>query len=49
MMIDEDDQKRVVYTYQYGKHAIWGATALILRQLFELLPSPPKDNAEDLT
>jgi 8-oxo-dGTP pyrophosphatase MutT (NUDIX family) len=40
MMIDEGDQKRVVYTYQYGKHAIWGATALILKQLFELLPSP---------
>jgi 8-oxo-dGTP pyrophosphatase MutT (NUDIX family) len=39
-VIDEGDQKRLVYNYQYGKHAIWGATALMLKQLLELLPSP---------
>jgi 8-oxo-dGTP pyrophosphatase MutT (NUDIX family) len=37
--IDDAGQKRLVYNYQYGKHAIWGATALILKQLLELLPS----------
>ena len=37
-MIDEGDQKRLVYNYQYGRHAIWGATALMLMQLLELLP-----------
>jgi 8-oxo-dGTP pyrophosphatase MutT (NUDIX family) len=38
-VIDEGDQKRLVYNYQYGRHAIWGATALMLKQLLELLPS----------
>ncbi len=38
-VIDEGDQTRVVYNYQYGEHAIWGATALILKQLLELLPA----------
>jgi 8-oxo-dGTP pyrophosphatase MutT (NUDIX family) len=37
--VDEGNQKRIVYNYQYGRHAIWGATALILRQFLELLPS----------
>jgi len=37
--IEEGDQKRLVYNYQYGSHAIWGATALILKQLLELLPA----------
>lgn len=42
-VIDEGDQKRLVYNYQYGKHAIWGATALMLKQLLELLPSRKTD------
>ena len=37
--IDDEGQKRLVYNYQYGEHAIWGATALMLKQLLELLPS----------
>jgi 8-oxo-dGTP pyrophosphatase MutT (NUDIX family) len=39
-IIQEGDQKRFVYTYQYGRHTIWGATALILKQFLELLPMP---------
>jgi 8-oxo-dGTP pyrophosphatase MutT (NUDIX family) len=31
------DQKEVVYAYQYGKHAIWGATARILKQFLDLI------------
>jgi len=38
--IDDEGQRRLVYNYQYGEHAIWGATALMLKQLLELLPSP---------
>ncbi len=34
---DDEYGKRMIYTYQYGKHAIWGATALILKQLLELI------------
>jgi len=37
--IDDEGQRRLVYNYQYGEHAIWGATALMLKQLLELLPS----------
>jgi len=37
-IIDQGDRKRSVYTYQYGRHTIWGATASILKQLLELLP-----------
>jgi 8-oxo-dGTP pyrophosphatase MutT (NUDIX family) len=37
--IVEGNLRRWVYNYQYGHHAIWGATALILRQLLELMPS----------
>jgi 8-oxo-dGTP pyrophosphatase MutT (NUDIX family) len=33
-------QKEVVYAYQYGKHIIWGATARILKQFLDLIPSP---------
>jgi 8-oxo-dGTP pyrophosphatase MutT (NUDIX family) len=33
-------QKEVVYTYQYGKHIIWGATARILKQFLDLITSP---------
>ena len=43
-VIDEGDQKRLVYNYQYGRHAIWGATALMLKQLLELLPSQNTDS-----
>ena len=32
-------QKEVVYAYQYGKHVIWGATARILKQFLDLIPS----------
>jgi len=39
MIVSEEDQKRLVYTYQYGKHTIWGATALILKQFLGLLPA----------
>jgi len=35
----DDERKRAVYNYQYGVHAIWGATALILRQLLQFLPA----------
>jgi hypothetical protein len=31
--------KEVVYAYQYGNHIIWGATARILRQFLDLIPS----------
>ena len=37
--IIKEDQNRIVYAYQYGKHIIWGATARILKQLLDLLPS----------
>jgi 8-oxo-dGTP pyrophosphatase MutT (NUDIX family) len=42
-LLDEGFRKRWIYTYQYGQHAIWGATALILRQLLALLPTPRTD------
>ena len=32
-------QKEVVYTYQYGKHIIWGATGRILKQFLDLITS----------
>jgi 8-oxo-dGTP pyrophosphatase MutT (NUDIX family) len=35
-------QKEIVYAYQYGKHIIWGATARILKQFLDLIPSPGK-------
>ncbi len=38
-LVDEGIRERVVYNYQYGRHAIWGATARILKQLLELLPA----------
>jgi len=43
-MMDDEHGKRVIYTYQYGKHAIWGATALMLKQLLELLPAPRNES-----
>ncbi len=37
--IMQGEKRRIVYTYQYGKHTIWGATALILKQFLELISS----------
>jgi 8-oxo-dGTP pyrophosphatase MutT (NUDIX family) len=37
--IDDGDLKRLVYNYQCGPHAIWGATALILKQFLGLISS----------
>jgi len=34
----EGELREVVFNYQYGKHAIWGATARILKQFLELIP-----------
>ncbi len=33
-------RNEVVYSYQYGKHIIWGATARILKQFLDLILSP---------
>jgi len=35
-------QKEVVYAYEYEKHIIWGATARILKQFLDLIPSARK-------
>jgi len=35
-------QKEIVYAYQYEKHIIWGATARILKQFLDLIPSARK-------
>ena len=35
----QGEKRRIVYTYQYGNHAIWGATALILKQFLDLISS----------
>jgi 8-oxo-dGTP pyrophosphatase MutT (NUDIX family) len=32
-------RKDVVYAFQYGEHIIWGATARILKQFLDLIPS----------
>jgi 8-oxo-dGTP pyrophosphatase MutT (NUDIX family) len=32
-------RKEVVFAFQYGKHIIWGATARILKQFLDLIPS----------
>jgi 8-oxo-dGTP pyrophosphatase MutT (NUDIX family) len=32
-------RNEVVYSYQYGKHIIWGATARILKQFLDLISS----------
>jgi len=39
-VIFRGDRKEVVYSYQYGKHIIWGATARILKQFLDLIQSP---------
>jgi 8-oxo-dGTP pyrophosphatase MutT (NUDIX family) len=33
-------EREIIYAYQYGKHIIWGATARILKQFLDLIPSP---------
>ena len=38
--MEDEYGRRAIYTYQYGRHTIWGATAQILKQLLELLPTP---------
>ena len=38
--IVKDGLKRISFTYQYGTHLIWGATARILKQFLELVSSP---------
>jgi 8-oxo-dGTP pyrophosphatase MutT (NUDIX family) len=35
----QGEKRRIVYTYQYENHTIWGATALILKQFLDLIPS----------
>jgi 8-oxo-dGTP pyrophosphatase MutT (NUDIX family) len=35
-------QKEVVYAYEYERHIIWGATARILKQFLDLIPSARK-------
>ncbi len=37
--IMQGDQRRIVDSYQYGKHIIWGATARILKQFLDLISS----------
>jgi len=36
--IMEGDRRDVVYSYQYRRHIIWGATARILKQFLDLIP-----------
>jgi 8-oxo-dGTP pyrophosphatase MutT (NUDIX family) len=38
-VIVRGDRKEVVYSYQYGNHIIWGATARILKQFLDLISS----------
>ncbi len=35
----EGEFGEVIFTYQYGQHAIWGATARILKQFLGLIPA----------
>lgn len=32
-------QKEIIYAFQYAQHTIWGATARILKQFLDLIPS----------
>ncbi len=32
-------EQEIVYSYQYGDHVIWGATARILKQFLDLIPA----------
>ena len=36
--------KEIVYAYQYQNHIIWGATARILKQFFDLIQNPTKES-----
>jgi len=38
--IIDNGLKRIVESYQYQRHTIWGATARILKQFLGLIPSP---------
>jgi 8-oxo-dGTP pyrophosphatase MutT (NUDIX family) len=40
--IVQGDRRRIVNTYQYGDHTIWGATASILRQFLDLISGDRK-------
>jgi 8-oxo-dGTP pyrophosphatase MutT (NUDIX family) len=35
-------QRRAAYTYHFGRHLIWGATARILKQFLDLLEQPAR-------
>ena len=37
--IMQENQRMIVDSYQYGRHIIWGATARILKQFLDLIPS----------
>jgi 8-oxo-dGTP pyrophosphatase MutT (NUDIX family) len=37
--IAQGEKRRIVYTYQYEHHTIWGATALILKEFLGLISS----------
>jgi 8-oxo-dGTP pyrophosphatase MutT (NUDIX family) len=37
--IFREGQNEIVYAYQYERHIIWGATARILKQFLDLIPS----------
>jgi 8-oxo-dGTP pyrophosphatase MutT (NUDIX family) len=38
--ITREGRQEIVYSYQYGDHVIWGATARILKQFLDLIPVP---------
>ena len=38
--IIQNDRRRIVQTYQFKHHNIWGATARILKQFLDLITSP---------
>ncbi len=40
--VNQGNQMRMVDSYQYGKHIIWGATARILKQFLDLISSQKK-------
>jgi len=37
-VIFRGEKEELIYTYQYGTHTIWGATARILKQFLDLIP-----------
>lgn len=40
-VVSTEKGKRLLYTYHYGHHVIWGATAKILKQFVDLLRDTP--------